>query len=265
MKNNFLQGYRYHRIPQSRIATFDVYSVGLQRHHVVALLEFDVTETRARIREMRKNRERISLNAWIIKAIGRALSEHPRVAGFLCSKKKLITFDTINISMVVEKDLGSQKVPVPMILENVNAKSAGDITREIEEARLQPINDRDMVLRRRSLRVEQLYYALPGFLRRAVWRWMLRNPRTAFRRMGNAVITSLGMVGRLDGWFIHRSVHPASFGIGSILEKPKVVGKEIMIRQILNMTVLMDHDVIDGAPMVRFIKDLKNYIEQGPQ
>lgn len=263
MKRHSSQGYRYHRIPQSRIATFDVYSVGLQRHHVAALLEFDVTVTRARIREMRKNGDRISLNAWIIKAIGRALSEHPRVAGFLCSKKELITFDTINISMVVEKDLGSQKVPVPMILENVNAKNPGDITREIEEARLQPINDRDMVLGRRSLRVEQLYYALPGFLRRAVWRWMLRNPKIAFRRMGNVVITSLGMVGRMDGWFIHRSVHPVSFGIGSIMEKPRVVDKEIRIRQVLNMTVLMDHDVVDGAPMVRFIKDLTKYIEQG--
>ena len=31
----------------------------------------------------------------------------------------------------------------------------------------------------------------------------------------------------------------------------------------LNMTILVDHDVIDGAPMVRFLDDLTNFIETG--
>ena len=79
--------------------------------------------------------------------------------------------------------------------------------------------------------------------------------------MGNVVITSVGMMGKLNGWFIHRSVHPISFGIGSILKKPVVVNNEIKIREILNMTILVDHDLIDGAPMVRFLNDLTWQIE----
>jgi pyruvate/2-oxoglutarate dehydrogenase complex dihydrolipoamide acyltransferase (E2) component len=79
--------------------------------------------------------------------------------------------------------------------------------------------------------------------------------------MGNAVVTSVGMMGLINGWFIHRSVHPVSFGIGSVIKKPSVVGDEIKIREILNMTVLLDHDVIDGAPMVRFLNDLTRIIE----
>ena len=75
------------------------------------------------------------------------------------------------------------------------------------------------------------------------------------------VITSVGMMGKLNGWFIHRSVHPISFGIGSILKKPVVVNNEIKIREILNMTILVDHDLIDGAPMVRFLNDLTWQIE----
>lgn len=31
----------------------------------------------------------------------------------------------------------------------------------------------------------------------------------------------------------------------------------------LNMTILIDHDVIDGAPMARFITDLTKNIKQG--
>jgi len=33
--------------------------------------------------------------------------------------------------------------------------------------------------------------------------------------------------------------------------------------KVLNMTILADHDVMDGAPMVRFLNDLTNYIEKG--
>lgn len=79
--------------------------------------------------------------------------------------------------------------------------------------------------------------------------------------MGNAVVSSLGMMGKINGWFIPKSVHPVCFGIGSVIKKPAVINDEIKIREILNMTILFDHDVIDGAPMVRFLKDLTFNIE----
>jgi pyruvate/2-oxoglutarate dehydrogenase complex dihydrolipoamide acyltransferase (E2) component len=92
---------------------------------------------------------------------------------------------------------------------------------------------------------------------------MLSNPGFAYKKMGNAAVTSVGMIGKVNGWFIHRSVHPVSFGIGSVIKKPVVIDNEIRIRDILNMTVLVDHDLVDGAPMVRMLKDLTIYIETG--
>jgi pyruvate/2-oxoglutarate dehydrogenase complex dihydrolipoamide acyltransferase (E2) component len=83
--------------------------------------------------------------------------------------------------------------------------------------------------------------------------------------MGNAAVTSVGMIGKINGWFIHKSVHPISFGVGSVLKKPVVIENEIQIRELLNMTILVDHDVIDGAPMVRFLDDLTNDIESGKE
>lgn len=65
------------------------------------------------------------------------------------------------------------------------------------------------------------------------------------------------------GWFIHKSIHPLSFGIGSILKKPVVIDNQVKVRDVLNMTILSDHDVIDGAPMVKFLNDLTKNIENG--
>jgi len=71
------------------------------------------------------------------------------------------------------------------------------------------------------------------------------------------------VIARVNGWFIHRSVHPVSFGIGSVIKKPVVVNDEVKVREILNMTILVDHDLVDGAPMVHLLKDLTNSIESG--
>ena len=49
--------------------------------------------------------------------------------------------------------------------------------------------------------------------------------------------------------------------MGSIIKKPVVIDDKIEIREILNMTALIDHDVMDGAPMARFITKLSKNIE----
>lgn len=259
MKDNYI----FKRIPQSRIATFDILSIGLLKHHVSALLEFDVTESRIRLRELRKKGINISFNAWIIKVISSVLQTHPEASAYLFNKKKLIIFTDINISILVEKKIRNKKVPIPVVIEKTNQKTALEIAAEIENAKNQELSKSDIVINKRSNFSERLYYYMPGFLRRAVWKYMMRNPKIAYKKMGNAVITSVGMMGKVNGWFIQKSVHPISFGIGSVLRKAIVFENEIQIREILNMTILIDHDVIDGAPMVRFLNDLTKKLESG--
>jgi pyruvate/2-oxoglutarate dehydrogenase complex dihydrolipoamide acyltransferase (E2) component len=249
-------------VPGSRIATFDTFAIGLKKHHVAALLEFDVTESRGRLQESRRSGLNISFNGWLIKVIGSVLQDHPEAAAYLRGKRKLMVFNDINISILVERTINGERVPIPVVIEKTNEKSAEEITSEIESAKKQDLSAGNIVINRQSKLSERLYYHLPGFARRLVWKMMLGNPRFAFRKMGNAVVTSVGMMGKVNGWFIHRSVHPVSFGIGSVLKKPVVVDNEIKIREILNMTVLVDHDLVDGAPMVRLLKDLSFRIER---
>ena len=257
--------YRFKNIVRSRIATFDIFDIGLRKHHVNAMLEFDVTESRAKLRDLRKNGTTVSFNGWLIKVIGSVLKNHPEAAAYIYNKKRLIIFNDINVSMIVEKKTGDSKVPIPLVIEKTNQKTIVEITHEIENAKNQQLNSDDIVLKKQSTSYQKLYYHLPGFLRRLFWKFLLKNPKTAYKTMGNVAVTSIGMMGKINGWFIHKSVHPISFGVGSILKKPVVIYNEIKIREILNMTILVDHDVIDGAQMVRFLNDLTNYIETGKE
>ena len=255
--------YKTFEFPRTRLATIDIGEIGSHKHYVTALLEMDVTSSRQKIKAYKKKNGRISFTAWLIKVISLTIKEYEHSASYLKGKRKLVVFDDINVSLAVEKELDGRQVPVPLLIEKSHQRSIESITEQILEARNKTFSDQDIVLHNRSSRNERLYYHLPGFLRRYFWRYLLKHPQVAFSKMGNVAITSIGMMGNVNGWFIPFSVHPVCFGIGRITRKPKVVDEDIVIREVLNMTVLLDHDVMDGAPMARFMSKLTENVEKG--
>lgn len=244
------------KFPRSRIATLDIGALGRRKHYIPALIEIDVTEGWEKMQQLKQSGHRISFTAWIIKVIVHTLQAYPEAAGYLKGKRQVVLFERVNVSVIIEKDLHGKKVPLPLLLEGADQKSVEELSREIDEAKHRELSEKDIVLQHRSGRLQRLYYLLPGFLRRLFWRYLLSHPALAYAKMGNVAVTSLGMVGKVDGWFIPLSVHPLCFGIGRAAEKPAVVKGQIVARQILRMSVLLDHDVIDGADMARFISAL---------
>lgn len=249
--------------PKTRLATIDVCEMSQRKHHVTGFIEIDVTEAREKIRKYRRETGRISFTAWLIKTISVTIKEHEAIAAYRKGSRRIVIFDDINISMVVEKRLNGQAVPIPMVIEKASERSIESITSLINDARNNALTDREIVLMNRSTRLERLYYSMPGFARRLAWRYMLKRPRLLFSKMGNVAITSLGMMGSVNGWFIPKSVHPVCFGISSVIRKPVAINNNVEIREMLNMTILVDHDVIDGAPIARFINDLSKNISSG--
>lgn len=258
-----MPNYKIHKFPKTRIATIDVCEIGQRKHHIAGMIEIDVTKSREKIKTYRKEVNQISFTAWLIKAISNTIKEYESAASYLKNKSKIFIFEDINISMVVEKESNGQKVPIPLIIEQANERTIESIYEQINDAQKIELTDTDIVLQNNSSRMERLYYYLPGFLRRYFWKYLLKHPHYAFNKMGNVAVTSIGMMGKINGWFIPKSIHPICFGIGSIIKKPVVLKNEIVIREMLNMTILLDHDVIDGADMARFVNALTKNIENG--
>jgi 2-oxoacid dehydrogenases acyltransferase (catalytic domain) len=51
--------------------------------------------------------------------------------------------------------------------------------------------------------------------------------------------------------------------VGGIGEKQTLVDGRPVVREYLNLTISIDHDLVDGAPAARFTKRLKDLIESG--
>jgi pyruvate dehydrogenase E2 component (dihydrolipoamide acetyltransferase) len=54
----------------------------------------------------------------------------------------------------------------------------------------------------------------------------------------------------------------AILGIGRIVKKPAVVQDQIVVRQLLTLSLTFDHRIVDGAPAAAFLRDVKRAIER---
>jgi len=110
--------------PSSRQLTFDLGRIGLAKHHVKALLEVDVTEARRIIKQNRHTGKKISFTAWLIKMIADCVALHPPIAGINHAKRnKVLVFEEVDISIVVEKNVNGVRVPLPYLIRKVDQKT----------------------------------------------------------------------------------------------------------------------------------------------
>jgi pyruvate/2-oxoglutarate dehydrogenase complex dihydrolipoamide acyltransferase (E2) component len=254
------------QFPSSRIFTNDIGKLGLRKHHIKALIEIDVTDSRKKIKLKRnESGNRISFTSWILKCIGKAIDEHKQVHALQYKRNKVMIFNEIDLTLVVEKKVDNDLVPIPLLLRNINNMNQTDIYYQIENAKKEVINSEKKYVLEKDRKKEpiKLFLILPQFLRLIIWKILLSNPKYVKKMMGTVIVTSLGMIGKVNGWIIPYSIHPLCFALGSIIKKTGVIKDKIEIREFIEITILIDHDVVDGAPAARFVSKLKDYIENG--
>ncbi|HET6581538.1 MAG TPA: 2-oxo acid dehydrogenase subunit E2, partial [Methanoregula sp.] len=239
------------RHPLSRIGTIDLGQIGLRKHHIAGLLEVDVTDALNQIEMQRSKGRPVSFFAWMVKTISTVISEHRYIHAVMGPRHSTVVFEDIDISVIVERVVQGKRVPLPLVIRKTNVKTVEDIYAEIQAAQRQDIRDeRDFVLKenRLSRSAMRLYYMLPQRMRLILLDRILKNPFRYKKTMGTAIITSVGSVAYLPGWVIPKAMHNLCFALGSVVKKPWVVRNKVEIRDILHLTVLFDHDVVDGAP-----------------
>ncbi len=75
-------------------------------------------------------------------------------------------------------------------------------------------------------------------------------------------VTNLGMFGMESFTPIINQPNVAILGINAIRKVPVVVNDEVVVRQVMSLSLTADHRVVDGAVAAQFLQDLKARIEQ---
>lgn len=168
--------------------------------------------------------EKISYNALLIKLVAQALYEQPNINVQLTASG-LQTISEINIGLAVDTERG---LLVP-VLRGAPQKSLRQINGEIN------------ALADRATKG----HSLPDDL-----------------RGGTFTITNLGAY-EIDAFTpLINPPECAILGVGRIVSKPVGLNGQIVLREMLALSLSFDHRLVDGAPAARFLQRVKQLIER---
>ena len=196
--------------------------------HVTYVEEVDCTELvalRARLNAQPGAGDKLSFLPFIIKATIQALKKYPQMNAMLDDAAgEIIQWQSFHIGLATATENG---LLVPVIRE-ADRKSLAELGREIE--RLAEVTRTGKAAR------EEL--------------------------IGSTfTITSLGALGGVMATAIINPPEVAILGVHRIAKRPAVVGNQIVIRDLMNLSVSFDHRVIDGFDAAQFVAEIKRSLE----
>jgi pyruvate/2-oxoglutarate dehydrogenase complex dihydrolipoamide acyltransferase (E2) component len=233
-------------------------------HNMYGLLEVDVTVARQFIEEHRaRTRETLSFTGFLILCLARAVDEDKSVQAYLKGQKQLVLFDDVDVGVMIEHKAGEKRALMGHVIRGANRKTYRQIHDEIRSVQSTPVPPTRGLpswFRTAMLLPWPLSWLFKAFIRLAE----RRDPTFGTSMGGTVSITAVGMFGEgHSGWGIYPATGTLGLVVGSIAWKPAVVTGQIEPREILHLTVVFDHDVIDGAPAARFTRRLMELIESG--
>lgn len=246
-------------LPRLQHQMIDWMALMHRQHTMHALVEVDVTAARRILRASRAAAP-ASFTAFLVSSLARAVAADPRMHAYRQGRSRLVLFEDVDVGVMVEREVEGERIPVGVVIRGAERKFPAEIHREIRDAQT------GLLPWARVVRWLPLWLAVPAFIRRMVLAAYMRDPSRRKRLAGTVVLTSVGMFGRGSGWGVALTGHTLSLTVGGIARKPWVVraadGEEqVEVRDILSLTISLDHDVVDGAPAARFAARLKELIE----
>ena len=228
-------------------------------HNFYALLEFDVTDLRKELRRQRTQGRGASLFSFMLKAIGGCLHEYPEFNSMISARRKT-TFYEVDIAIPIEVSRDEEIFNKQCIIRDIHKKTIEEVDAEVRKAKSETGDEQSYMASKFG---QTIITSLPKCIVLLIFRFILKNHRMVKKRSGTIFVTSVSMFSNASGFVIPYAGGPkaVSFAVGSVVKKPIVKRDEIHIREIVNVTAVFNHDLVDGAPAARFINHLRRNIE----
>lgn len=248
--------YQTRPFPAARQTVVEAGRLGVGRPLIHGLLEIDVTRPRAFLRAHKaRTGETLSFTAFVVACLARALGRHPALNAYRNWRNQIVSFDDVDVVTLVETE--ADGVALPHILRSAQRRSYRALHDELRRVQAQPARSQQQ-----GGLVRLAPYA-PAWSR-SLFYWGLRqNPHWLKRYAGTTLVTALGMFGAGAGWgFGFLPLHTLGLTVGGIAQRPAVEAGQLVQREVLCLTISVDHDLVDGAPAARFAQHLRELLEQ---
>jgi len=233
-------------------------------HAIYGLLEVDVTIARQFIAEHKaRTGEALSFTGYLTYCLARAVDEDKAVQACLKGHKQIVIFDDVDVALMVEGKVGEKRALMGHIIRGANRKTYRQIHDEIRAVQSTPVPPgRGMPGWFRSAML--LPWPLSRLVKALLGMVVRRDPAVLVSMAGTVAVTSVGMFGGgHSGWGLTPTGNSLGLVVGGTALKPTIIEGRIEPREILSLTVMFNHDVIDGGPATRFTRRLVELIESG--
>jgi pyruvate/2-oxoglutarate dehydrogenase complex dihydrolipoamide acyltransferase (E2) component len=248
--------YSVRKFSPFRRASKDLFNAAKRKNMIHALIQVDITDTRYHIRELRNEEKKyLSLIGYILFCTGKAVNNYKNFHAYRDWRNRLIIFDSIDISATVEKKISDEYVVVPEIIRDVNHKDFFQISEELKNAKEEPVHDAEVY---KSIKK---YLLIPCWIRHFIFHLLDRFPLLMKKKAGTVMLTSAHSGGNQNVWGIPIASHTLNITIGGISKQPKLIDGKIEERELLCITISIDHNIIDGANASRFISYFQKLVQ----
>ena len=243
--------------PRLRNFILDIMAEGRRKNIIHLMFEVDIVELRRHLaRYNEETGQRISLTTCIAKLLASTIDEDRSMHAYRQGKSKLILFDEIDLSVMIEHDTPEGPLPVVSIVRAANRKSMNEMHQELKAAKGARLGENGPMSA-----LEKRFFELPSLLRRLVWFFVRRDPNLFKQLAGTVGVTSIGMHTSGPAVLIPITPMTLTLAIGSTGKKTVLENGSPVEREIIQLNLSADHDIIDGAPLVRFADRFKKKIE----
>jgi pyruvate/2-oxoglutarate dehydrogenase complex dihydrolipoamide acyltransferase (E2) component len=223
---------------------------------MIGLFQVDVTTAR---RALAETDPPLSLTAYVVACVGRAAAMHPEVHAYRDWRGRLVQHHHVDTQVLIEVPTNQGPFGLVHVIRDADIRTVAEISAEIRAVKADPTSTSNGRL------LNTLAPALgrvPG-LYRAMFAVMSRSHRV-HNRIGTVQVTSLGMFADGGGFAIAPpSLASLTVVVGGISLGAVVVDGQVQTIEALDLTVSIDHNVVDGAPATRFAAELRQILHRG--
>jgi pyruvate/2-oxoglutarate dehydrogenase complex dihydrolipoamide acyltransferase (E2) component len=215
------------------------------------LLDADVTTAR---RLLAESDPPLSMTAFVIASLGRAAAVHPEVHAYRDWRGRLVQHRHVDVQTLVEVSTEHGPFGLVHVVRDADVRDVAGISAELRAVKAGSAGGHLLDTVAPALgRIPGLYRAMYAVLSRS---------RRARLATGTVQVTAVGMFGGGSGF----AIAPPTLAslvvvVGGLSRRPRAVGDRIEIRDVLDLTVTIDHNIVDGAPAARFGADLRELLQ----
>ena len=198
-----------------------------------------------------------SLTAFVVASVARAAAAHPEVHAYRNWRGQLVTHHHVDVATMVEISTPQGLFAIPHVLRDADIRAVPELTAELRGVKREPLRSRNG---RWLERVAPTATRIPGTVP-AMYAVMARSV-TARQRIGTVAVTAVGMFAGGGGFGITSlTLMSLEVIVGGMTQRPRIVDGQVTVRDVLELTMAIDHNVVDGAPAARFAAEFRELLE----